>query len=90
MASPESMDGQNSRVGKTGGYLDLAQKVPGACRPSQLGVEHLQRDPSVMLQVVRQVHDRAATPAQLALDRVAVGEGSTHSVQGVVQQPASG
>ena len=68
------MDRQDVRVLEAGGDGDLAQEALGAERLAQLGVEHLERDRPVVLEVVDQVDRGHAAPAELALDFVAVVE----------------
>ena len=44
----------------------------GAEGGDQLGAEHLQRDPAAVLQVLGEVDRRHASPAELALEPVAI------------------
>ena len=57
---------------QAGGEADLALKALGAERGGELGVEHLEGDRPVVLEVVGQ-EDRGHAPApELALERIAV------------------
>ena len=73
--SPESRTGEDVRVLQPGGQLDLAQEPLGAERGGELGVEHLERDRAVVPEVLGEVDRRHAAAPELALERVAVGEG---------------
>ena len=55
--------------------LDLGEEPLGADDRGELGPEHLDGDPAVVLEVLRQVHGGHAARAELPLDPVAVGEG---------------
>ena len=59
---------------QAGGELDLAQEPLGAERRGELGMEHLEGDRAVVLEVLGQVDRRHAAAAELALERVAIGE----------------
>ena len=59
---------------QVGGGLDLGEEPLGAEDGGELGVQHLERDLAVVLEVVGEVHRRHAARAELALDAVAVGE----------------
>ena len=67
--------GEDVRVLQPGRDLDLALEPLGAVRRDQLGVQHLERDGSVVAEVVREVDRGHAAPAELALDGVAALEG---------------
>ena len=54
-----------------GGEPDLALEALGAERGGQLGVEHLERDRAVVLEVLGQVDRGHAAAPELALERVA-------------------
>ena len=58
-----------------GGELDLAEEAIGAQHGRELGVEDLQGDQTVMLDVPGQVHRRHAAAAELPLEDIAVAEG---------------
>ena len=51
----------------------------GAEHGGELGPEHLERDLAVVLEVLGEVDGRHAALAELALDAVAVGQGSLQS-----------
>ena len=55
--------------------LDLGEEPLGAECRGEIGVQHLDRDLAVVLEVVREVDRGHAARAELALDAVAVGEG---------------
>ena len=61
---------------------DLAQEPLGAEDGGQVGAQHLERDLAVVLQVAREVDGRHAARADLALDRVALGEGGAQALSG--------
>ena len=58
------------------GQTDLALEPLRAHRGSQLAVEHLEGDGTVVPQVERQIDSRHSAAPQLALDGVAPGERS--------------
>ena len=53
---------------------DLAQEPFCRDRRAELGMEHLEHDRAVVLQVPRQVDGGGAAAAQLPFDRVLLGE----------------
>ena len=55
-----------------GGEMDLAEKALGAHRDGELGVEHLDRDRPVVLEVAGEPDGGHAPAAELALEGVAV------------------
>ena len=57
-----------------GGGADLSKEALGAERGAQVGVEDLEGDRAVVLEVVREVDPRHTAPAELALEPIAVGE----------------
>jgi len=61
--------------------LDLAEEPLRADRRRHLGVEHLEGDRAVVLEILGQEHGRHATPAQLALNPVAGGDGGGQALQ---------
>ena len=63
-----------------GGGLDLVDEPLGAEHGGELGLEHLDRDLSVVPQVLGEVDRRHAARAELALDAVAVGEGGREAL----------
>ena len=71
---------QDVRVLQHGGKLDLAQEALGAERGGQLGPEHLHGDVALVPEIAREVHGGHAALPELALDGVAVGQGSGERV----------
>jgi hypothetical protein len=65
---------------ETGDRLDLAQEPLGTDHRGKLGTQHLDRDLPVVLEVLGEVDRRHAALAQLALDRIAIGERQTEPV----------
>ena len=61
--------------------LDLGDEALGAQHGGELGLEHLERDATVVPQVLRQVDGGHATLAQLALDAVAVAERGGQAIE---------
>jgi hypothetical protein len=62
------------RVLEAGLGADLALEPLDAERRAQGGVEHLERHPAAMPEVLGQVHRRTAAPAQRLLDQVVLGK----------------
>lgn len=62
------------RVIESSGDADLAQEALVGDRAGEVGVEHLDRDVAVVLEIARQEDGRHATAAELALDRVPARE----------------
>ena len=73
-ASPGIEDREDVRVLEPGGEADLALEPVGAERGGQLGVQHLERDRAVVLEVLGQVDRGHAAAPELAVERVAVGQ----------------
>ena len=69
--------------------LDLAQEALRAERGGELGVEHLERDRPVVLEIVGEVDRGHAAAPELALERVAVGQGGLEPFQGLGQRDLS-
>ena len=63
------------------GDLDLPEEALGSQGRGELGVEHLDRHGTVMLHVLGQEDGGHPTAAELALNRVAVGERSAQGVE---------
>ena len=59
---------------ETGGDLDLLEEPLRSDDRRELGMQHFHRDLAVMACVGREVDGRHPAAAELALDRVAVGE----------------
>jgi hypothetical protein len=53
--------------------LDLAEETIGGHRADELGLEDLEGDVALILQISGEKDDRHPPPADLALDRVAIG-----------------
>ena len=66
---------QDVRMLQVRGGLDLDQEPLGADDGGQFGLQDLERDLAVVLQVLGQVHRGHAALAELALDAVAAGQG---------------
>ena len=79
------VDGQDVGVLQPGGELDLALEALGAERGGELGEEHLEGDRAVVPEVLGEVDDGHAAAAELALERVAVGECVAQGCGGVGQ-----
>src|SRR5438270_858407 len=71
---------QDVRVTELCGDLDLAEKAVGAERVGQLGLEDLDRDEAVVLQVAGAIHDRHAALPQLPFYRIPAAQGSGESL----------
>ena len=59
---------------QVGRDLDLGEEAIHAEHRAELGLEHLERDLALVLDVLREVDGRHAAFAELALDGVAAGE----------------
>ena len=79
------MHRQDMGVLQPGYRLDLAQKAVGAERGRQLGMEHLQGDRPLVLEVAGEVDGGHAAPTELSLDLVAVTKGGPKASSGIVQ-----
>jgi hypothetical protein len=64
---------------------DLAQEALDPERRRDLGMEHLDGHPTMVPEVFRQVYRAHATAAELALERVALGQGGLESFHGLDQ-----
>ena len=65
-------DRQDVRVLQPRGELDLAEEALRPERQGKLGVEDLERDPAVVLEVAREPDRGHAAAAELALERIVV------------------
>ena len=74
------------RVSQVGCGLDLSQEPLGTDHRSQLGLQHLERDVPVVLQVLGEIDRRHATFTQLTLDGVAAFQGAVQASDGVGHQ----
>ena len=72
---------QDVGMGELGGDLDFAEEALGPQGLSQLGTQHLEGNPAVVLQVLREEDDGHSAVAELALDAVAAGETSLQPAQ---------
>jgi len=67
------------------GELDLAEEPLRAEGRRQLGPQHLDGDPPPVLGILGEVDRRHPTATELALNRVAAGEGGLESVEDLLQ-----
>ena len=82
---PESKSGRDVWMLERRGGLDLHHEALGA-EHGQLGLEDLERDLAIVLEVLRQVHGGHATLAELALEEIAVGEGQLQAFPGILHR----
>ena len=68
---------------QTGSELDFAEKAVGTDSLSQLRMEHLECDWAIVAQVLRQIHDRHPTAAELALDAIVGRQLSLETIQAI-------
>ena len=66
---------QDVRVLQRGGGLDFHHEPVGADDGGELGLEDLEGDLAIVLEILGQVHGGHAALAELPLDAVAIGEG---------------
>ena len=71
---------QNVRMLQAGGGADLGEKSFAAERRAQVGMQHFDRDITIVLEVVREIHGGHAAGAELAGDSVAVDEGDHEAI----------
>ena len=83
---PTVEEGEDMRVLEVGRGLDLAQEPLGADHGRELGPEHLDRHPAIVLEVLGQVDGGHAALAELALEAVAVGEGVGQAAGGMAHR----
>ena len=85
----ELMQRQDVRVLQISGGLDLGEETLSTYDSGQLRLQHLERDLSLVLQVVGEVHRGHPALTDLTLDAVAALEGSVQAGDGVwsVQAP---
>lgn len=88
-AVPRIVDGQNVRVLQAGGDANFLEEAGRAQGRSQLGMEKLQRDRAIVLEIVREVDHSHPTPPKLALDSVTIGEGDRQVSERLDHGPAS-
>ena len=72
--------GEDVRMLQVGDGLDLTQKPLGADHRGEFRSQHLDRDLTVVLEILRQVHRRHAPLTELALDAVAPAESSGEAI----------
>ncbi len=70
-------------VVELGGDADLTQEALAAQHGRKLWTEHLERDLTVVLEVVGEIDRSHPTATKLTLDGVAVGEGSLETFEEV-------
>ena len=58
-----------------GGGADLGEEALGAEGGAEVGMQHLDGDVAIVLEVVREVDRGHAASAEFALDGIAVGQG---------------
>ena len=69
--------------------LDLPQKPIGAERRGEIGMQNLECYEAFVLRILREIHGCHSTPAELAVDRVVIGERVANSFErSVVHQIA--
>ena len=78
-------DGEDVGVLEPGGQHDLAVEPLLAEGRREFGVEHLQGDTAVVLQIAGEVDRRHPPAAELAIDRVAVGKSESQSSEKIGQ-----
>jgi hypothetical protein len=64
-----------------GGEMDLALETFGAESGGELGEEDLERDGTVVAEVVSEIDDGHSAAPELALDSVAIGKGVAERVR---------
>ena len=77
------IDREDVRVVETGGEADLTLEPLGAERGPEIGIEHLQRDEPVVLQVAGEIHGGHAATAEHALQEISVAERFGEQIGGV-------
>jgi hypothetical protein len=66
---------------QAGSKLDLSEESLGSKRRGEIGVQDFQRNESLVLCILREIHCRHSPTPKLAIDRVGVGERVTNSVE---------
>ncbi len=77
------IDGHDVWVREARRHLDLSEKTLCCHRPAELRQENLDRNLAVVLEVESQVHRGHAATADLLIDRIAIGESGSYSVDGI-------
>ena len=75
-------------MGKLRCDFNFAKEPIGAQHCSQLGVQHLEGDESLVLAVLTEVNRRHPAPPQLSLDRVAIRQLGTEPFRNLFQFPS--
>jgi hypothetical protein len=83
------VDGEDVGMVEASGEADLPLEPVGAEADGELGQQHLERDGPVVLEVAGEVDRGHSAAPELALERVAAGEGGAKRRQGVRQGHAS-
>ena len=83
---PESKSGRMCGCWSARGGLDLLHEALGAEHGGELGLQDLEGDLAVVLEVLGEVDRRHAALAELALDAVAIGEGGREAIGGRHQE----
>jgi hypothetical protein len=73
------------RVLQARGELDLELEALRAKSPGQLRMEHLERYGTIVPEVIGEIDNGHATPPELALEGVAVGQGGLEFFHGLDQ-----
>ncbi len=71
---------EDVRVLETRRGLDLLHEALGAQHRGQLWLQHLERDPAIVLEILRQVDGRHAARAEMTLDPVGAREGGVEAI----------
>src|SRR5439155_16901325 len=79
------MQRQDVGVGEPGGQLDFPEEPLGAEGGGELGLQYLDRDLTVVLEVLGEVNCGHPAAPELTLDRVAVGEGGLQTSEQIGQ-----
>ena len=75
---------QNMRMLQSRRSADLAQEALGAQRRAEVGMQHLDGNVALMLEVVGQIHRGHAAGAEFTLDAISVGERCSEPIEGPV------
>jgi hypothetical protein len=71
------------------GHPDLALEPVGSHRSAELGMEHLECDWTVLLEIVRQIDGRHAASAELLLDPVPIRQAALQLLEPVYHSDLS-
>jgi hypothetical protein len=75
------VDREDLGMGEPGCDTDLAEEPPRLIGAAAVGKEYLEGHLSAVLQILRQIHCRHATPADLFLDPISVRQGGTQRLR---------